>query len=147
MTKLFVSFFSCQTEGINLDIKSYSDCNALSNNKNVLSYLEIEKTEKYIKDWFEKFDFINVNQYVNELQFTYRLISHSLKLNYVYLQLMNVKNCEQELKFLLNDIKSLIFEYNHIWHYRNKKSDYLYSVKRLEILEFKYENLLKLMKI
>lgn len=147
MTKLFVSFFSCQTDGINLDIKSYSDCNALSNNKNVLSYLEIEKTEKYIKDWFEKFDFINANQYVNELQFTYRLISHSLKLNYVYLQLMNVKNCEQELKFLLNDIKSLIFEYNHIWHYRNKKSDYLYSVKRLEILEFKYENLLKLMKI
>lgn len=147
MTKLFVSFFSCQTDGINVDIKSYSDCNALSNNKNVLNYNEIEETKKYLDEWFKSFNFLNANQYVNELQFIYRLICHSLKLNYVYLQLMNVKECKKDIQFLLNDVKSLMVEYNHIWHYRNKESDYKYSIKRLEILEFKYENLLKLMKI
>lgn len=147
MTKLFISFFSCQTDGINVDIKSYSDCNALSNNKTVLNYEEIEKTKNYLDEWFKSFNFSHANQYVYEIQFIYRLIYHSLKLNYVYLQLMNVKECYDDLVYLLNDIKSLMVEYNHIWHYRNKESDYKYSYKRLEILEFKYTNLLKLMRI
>lgn len=147
MTKLFVSFFSCQTDGINIDISSYSDCNALSNNKNVLNFDEIEKTEKYLKDWFLKFDFANNNQFANEIQFVYRLLCHVLKLNYVYLQLSNVKDCKKEIEYLLSDVTLLISEYKHIWTYRNKISDFKYSVKRLEILEFKYSYLLNLFKI
>ncbi len=146
-TKLFISFFSCQTDGINVDIKSYSDCNALSNNKNVLNYEEILKTEEYLKKWEKEFECLNSNQYCIELNFIYKIIKHTLKLNYVYLELMNVKECYNEIAYLLKDINSIMEEYYSIWHYRNKESDYKYSFKRLEILKLKYENLLKLLKI
>ena len=146
-TKLYNSFFSCQTDGINVDIKSYSDCAALSNNKCVLNYEEIARTEKYLQDWYNNFDLTIDNQYVKELNFTYRLIKHSLKLNYVYLELMNVRNCIDDIEYLLNDIKELMALYGHIWHIRNKESDYKYSLKRLQILECKYNNLLNLLEI
>ena len=146
-TKLYNSFFSCQTDGINVDIKSYSDCAALSNNKCVLNYEEIDRTEKYLQDWYNKFDLTINNQYVKELNFTYRLIKHSLKLNYAYLELMNVRNCIDDINYLLNDIKELMAIYGHIWHIRNKESDYKYSLKRLQILECKYNNLLNLLEI
>ena len=146
-TKLFISFFSCQTDGINIDIKSYSDCNALSNNKNVLNYEEIEKTQNYLKSWYERNHLVDNNLYRKELMFSYRLVKHSLKLNYVYLKLMDVKPCIKELRYLQKDIKILIREYHDIWYYRNKKSDYSFSEKRLKMLEFKYNNLLKLMSI
>lgn len=149
MTKLFTSFFSCQTDGINMNIGSYSDCNALSNNKNVLDYEEIEKTKEYLSAWKDQYllDFLNSeNLYAKELLFVYRLICHALSLNYVYLQLMNVKDCIQELRHLSEDVRTLIDEYNRIWHIRNKESDYRYSVKRLEMLEYKYWHLLYLMR-
>ena len=147
MTKLFIAFFSCQTDGINIDIKSYSDCNALSNNKNVLNFEEIKRTEKYLNEWFLKFHFTHNNQFANEIQFIYRLICHTLKLNYTYLQLMNVRDCKNEIQYLLSDIKLLISEYKYIWNYRNKISDFKYSVKRLEMLELKYQYLLNLLSI
>lgn len=147
MTKLYNSFFSCQTDGINIDIKSYSDCAALSNNKCVLNYEEIDRTEKYLQEWYNNFDLTVDNQYVKELDFTYRLIKHSLKLNYFYLELMNVRNCIDGIKYLLSDVRELMALYSHIWHNRNKESDYKYSVKRLQILECKYNNLLNILEI
>lgn len=147
MTKLYISFFSCQTDGINIDIKSYSDCNALSNNKNVLNFNEIDKTSKYLDEWINKYNLYNINQYTSEVLFIYKLIRHSLKLNTVYLKLMNVVNCKKELEELSNEIDLLISEYYNIWHHRNKESDFKYSVKRLEMLRSKYINLLNLYNI
>ena len=60
---------------------------------------------------------------------------------------MNVRNCIDDIKYLLDDIKELMAQYGHIWHNRNKESDYKYSLKRLQILECKYNNLLNLLKI
>ena len=58
---------------------------------------------------------------------------------------MNVKECRKNVESLLEEITQLKEEYNVIWHCRNKISDYKYSIKRLEILEWKYKNLLILL--
>ena len=42
---------------------------------------------------------------------------------------------------------SIIEEYDKIWHNRNKNSDFDLSVKRLKMLEFKYQNLLALLEL
>ena len=147
MTKPYVSFFSCQTDGINIDIKSYSDCNALSNNKNVLNFNEIEKIKKYLEKWNDKYQLNESNTFYKELLFVYKLIQHSLKLNNVYLKLMNVVSCKNEISELEKEVKSLIEEYDKIWHNRNKNSDFDLSVKRLKMLEFKYQNLLALLEL
>ena len=147
MTKPFVAFFSCQTDGINIDIKSYSDCNALSNNKNVLNFNEIERINTYLDKWDEKYKLTENNHYYKEILFVYKLIRHSLKLNKVYLKLKNVVYCKNEIVQLKDEMKFLIDEYNKIWHNRNKKSDFDLSVKRLKMLEFKYQNLLLLLEL
>ena len=60
---------------------------------------------------------------------------------------MNVVNCKKEIEELSIEVDLLITEYYNIWHHRNKRSDFKYSVKRLEMLRFKYMNLLELYKL
>lgn len=147
LTSLYISYFSCQTDGINIDIKNYSDCNTLLSNKDVLNHSEIEKTKQYLDEWERNFKYDENNQFSKELYFIYRIIKHSLNLNSIYLKLANIVHCKCDIECLLEDVKYLINRYNEIWHYRNKKSDFKFSVKRLEMLEFKYKNLLNLLNL
>lgn len=147
LTSLYISYFSCQTDGINIDIKNYSDCNTLLSNKDVLNHLEIEKTEQYLNEWESNFKYDENNQFSKEMYFIYRIIKHSLKLNLVYLKLANIVHCKSDIEYLLEDVNYLINKYDEIWHFRNKNSDYKFSVKRLEMLEFKYKNLLNLLEL
>ena len=78
--------------------------------------------------------------------FVYKLIRHVLNANIVYLKLRNIDCSIEEINDLINDINYIINEYDLIWHYRNKESDYYYSVRRLKMLRYRYNHILTLMK-
>lgn len=142
ITKLFITFFVHQLDGINFDIGNYSDPSSMLSRSEVLNFQECIQTEKFLNDWFSSLKIKKDNQFTKELIFVYRLINHSLQLNKVFLKIMNIDVQAEEIKELLNDLNRLIKEYNEIWFYRNKKSDFKFSIYRFYTLKEKYENLL-----
>ena len=146
LTKLFIMYYCHQMEGINYDIKSYSDCTALFNRNTLLNKEECLRTKEFLDNWIKDFKFDSDNQYCKELMFVYKLIRHVLNANIVYLKLRNIDCSIEEINDLINDINYIINEYDLIWHYRNKESDYYYSVRRLKMLRYRYNHILTLMK-
>jgi len=145
MPKLFVMFFAHQIDGLNFDIKSYSDCAALNNSKDILNYDECYRTLEFIDKWKDKLEFSKNNDYIKELLFEYKLIKHSANLNLTYLKLRDFRATKCDVEFLLNDINEIIKEYKNIWNKRNKLSDYKLSNFRLKLLKIKYENIINIM--
>ena len=115
ITKLFITFFVHQLDGINFDIGNYSDPSSMLSRPEVLNFQECIQTEKFINDWFSSLKIKKDNQFTKELIFVYRLINHSLQLNKVFLKIMNIDVQAEEIKELLNDLNRLIKEYNEIW--------------------------------
>ena len=143
-SKLFNAFFSHQTDGLNFDIGSYSDCAALNTKSDILNYDECERIRKYITDWNSDLNIVKENDYTKELVFVYKLITHSLLLNETYLNLRDFNAGKKEVEVLLKEVNELLAEYPKIWNRRNKLSDFKYSHFRLKLLKIKYENLLRI---
>lgn len=145
MTRLFLMLFCCQIDGINFDIHDYSDCAALFSRQDVLTYDECLKTKIFLDNWIYNYKPRKKNSYSKELLFSYRLIRHALNLNFVYIKLKNITCKKQEIKELLSDIQQIIRDYKKIWFVRNKKSDFHFSIYRLQLLKKKYLHVLELM--
>jgi hypothetical protein len=132
--------------GINYDICSYSDCSALFNRDHVLNYNECIKTEEFLNNWFNNFEYDENNQFCKELLFAYKLLKHALEASKAYIKLRNIDCNISTINTLIDDIDQIIEEYDDIWHYRNKESDFYYSLKRLRMLRYRYTHILTLMK-
>lgn len=145
-TKLFTMLYSHQMGGINYDIYSYSDCSALFNRDHLLTYNECIKTEEFLNNWFNNFEYDENNQFCKELLFAYKLLKHALEASKAYIKLRNIDCNISTINSLIDDIDQIIIEYNDIWHYRNKESDFYYSLKRLRMLRYRYTHILTLMK-
>ena len=145
-TKLFTMLYTHQMDGINYDINSYSDCTALFNRNHVLNYNECIATEHFLNKWISKFIYDENNQYCKELLFAYRLLKHSLDASKAYIKLRNIDCDISTMSNLLSDIDDIITLYDSIWHYRNKESDFYYSLRRLKMLRYKYTHIITLMK-
>ena len=147
ISKLFIMLYVCQIDGTNIEFGNYSDPMAMFSRRDVLSYNECIKTKKFLDEWKESFKCKSFNnQYVKEIMFSYDLIMHALNLNIAYNALATITADFKQIQDLLIDINQLIRRYDRLWHYRNKESDFKYSVKKLMILRQKYINLLYLMK-
>lgn len=144
-SKLFNMYFSHQIDGLNFDIGSYSDCAALTTNREILNYEESERTKVYLDKWINELKITKENDYTKELMFAYRLTRHALNLNMTYLRLRDYNASIYEVKELLNDLESIIKEYKKIWFKRNKESDFKLSNYRMVMLKNKYKNLISLM--
>lgn len=147
ISKLFIMLYVCQIDGTNIDVGNYSDPMAMFSRRDVLSYAECLDTVKFLDDWISNFNCKKYNnQYVKEIMFSYDLIRHALNLNIAYNNLATITANFNQIENLLVDINQLIKRYDKIWHYRNKESDFKYSVGKLKMLRQKYINLLYLMK-
>jgi hypothetical protein len=143
-SKLFNTFYSYHMDGLNFDIKSYSDCAAMHTQMEILNMEECQRIKKYLYEWKNDLIYIKENDFTKELDFIYRLITHALELNFLTLNLRNFNAGKEEVETLLSDVKILMKEYPKIWNKRNKLSDFKYSNYRFKLLEMKYENLIRI---